>query len=126
MPRPSPVRDAIRQIVDGGSRHTWSLEQMLEAVRGGGQSADPSSVFRAVVALEQEGALERVELGDGRTHFEARRDHHDHVRCDRCGAVAEVPDCLLERSATRVESSTGYIIRGHRLVFSGVCPTCRA
>ncbi len=125
MPRPTPVRDAIRSLVSNGSRHTWSLEQMLDAVRAGGQSADPSSVFRAALALQHEGILERVELGDGRSHYEARQDHHDHIRCEICGAVAEVPDCLLTESDTAVETSTGYAVSSHRLVFSGLCPSCR-
>jgi Fe2+ or Zn2+ uptake regulation protein len=120
-----PVRDAIRALVANGSQHTWSLEQILEAVRGAGQSADPSSVFRAALALERDGTLERVELGDGRSHYEARREHHDHIRCDRCGAVAEVPNCLLTESEAQVETSTGYRVRTHRLVFTGVCPRCR-
>src|SRR6266851_9064232 len=77
VPRPTPVRDAIRELVSNGSRHTWSLEQMLDAVRAGGQTADPSSVFRAALALEQDGTLEKVELGDGRSHYEARTAHHD-------------------------------------------------
>jgi Fe2+ or Zn2+ uptake regulation protein len=119
------VRNAIRQLVTNGSRHTWSLEQLLDAVRAGGQSADPSSVFRAALALEQEGTLEKVELGDGRSHYEARTEHHDHIRCERCGAVAEVPNCLLTESDTQVETSTGYRVKSHRLVFSGVCPRCR-
>lgn len=125
VPRPTPVRDAIRSLVANGSRHTWSLEQLLDAVRASGQSADPSSVFRAALALEQEGTLERVELGDGRSHYEARTDHHDHIRCERCGAVAEVPDCLLAESEVQVQDSTGYRVKSHRLVFSGLCPRCR-
>jgi Fe2+ or Zn2+ uptake regulation protein len=98
---------------------------MLDAVRAGGQTADPSSVFRAALALEQDGTLERVELGDGRSHYEARTAHHDHIRCERCGAVAEIPNCLLTESDMQVETSTGYRVKSHRLVFSGVCPRCR-
>jgi Fe2+ or Zn2+ uptake regulation protein len=112
-------------MVTNGARHTWSLEQMLETVRAGGQSADPSSVFRAALALMEEGVLERIDLGDGRSYFEASSDHHDHIRCDSCGAVAEVPDCLLTESETAVETSTGYAVTSHRLVFAGLCPSCR-
>lgn len=108
-----------------GPQHTWSLEELLDAVRTAGQSADPSSVFRAVVALEREGTLERVELGDGRSHYHARRSHHDHILCRECGAVAEVPSCVVEGSDQRVARATGYAVEQHQLVFSGLCPVCR-
>lgn len=125
MPRPTPVRDAIRKLVTNGDRRPWSLEQMLDSVRASGQTADPSSVFRAALALIDEGLLVRVDLGDGRSHFEPSGAHHDHIRCDSCGAVAEVPVCLLTESETAVETSTGYTVTSHRLVFSGICPICR-
>lgn len=125
MPRPSHVRDSVRQVVDSDARHDWSIEDVHEAILARGRSADFSSVFRAVTRLEREGAIRRVNLGDGRLRFEPSGHHHDHIRCESCGAVSPLPDCLLSRAGSRVEQGTGYAITGHRLVFSGLCPSCR-
>ncbi len=38
--------------------------------------------------------------------------------------MAEVPGCALESVGKEIEQSTGYRLRGHSLVFSGVCPEC--
>ncbi len=125
MPRPSHVRDSVRELVESGDRHDWSIEDLQEAVRASGLSADYSSVFRAVTWLEQAGAIRQVSLGDGRVRFEPAGHHHDHVRCESCGAVSSLPECLLEKAAAKVEKGTGFAITGHRLVFSGLCPVCR-
>jgi len=87
-------------------------------------SGDYSTVFRAVGVLEAEGVIQGVNLGDGLSRYEARRDHHEHVRCDICGRVAEVRGCVLEGAAQEIEQSTGFTLRGHSLVFSGICPEC--
>ncbi len=125
MPRPSHVRDAVSRLVASADRHDWSNEDMLAALEERGVPADPSSVFRALTHLEAAGTLRRVELGDGRARYEAAGDHHEHVRCERCGTVGEVPGCSVRDVLPRVGEATGFEITGHHLLFSGLCPRCR-
>lgn len=124
MPRPSRVRDAIRHLVTTSDRHDWSAEDVQDALTHRSVSADFSSVCRGLARLEGEGIVRRVNLGDGRIRYEARRGHHDHVLCERCGAVAEVPDCIVEAAQGPVEVATGFRITGHSLLFSGICSDC--
>jgi Fe2+ or Zn2+ uptake regulation protein len=124
MPRPSPVRDAIADAVAGSARHDWSIEDLVAALDGGGVRADFSSVFRALARLEGEGVVRRVELGDGKQRYEAAGDHHEHVRCERCGVVGEVPGCAVRAVVPKVQEATGFVVTGHQVLFSGVCPQC--
>ena len=124
MPRPSPVTDIVKSLLEGDARHAWSLDELHEAARVALGGADYSTVFRAVSTMEREGAIRRIDLGDGKAHYEVGDDHHEHVRCDSCGQVAEVPGCVLEDAAAAVQSSTGYRITSHQLVFGGLCPAC--
>ena len=124
MARPSPVTDAVRTLFLGGGRHLWSIDELHEAVRGALGGADYSTVFRAVATLEREGLVDRIDVGDGKAHFEVHEAHHEHVRCDSCGRVAEVPGCVLEDAAAAVRSSTGFVITSHQLVFTSRCPEC--
>jgi Fur family transcriptional regulator, peroxide stress response regulator len=124
--RPSRVREAVSGLIGGHARHDWSIEDLLDGLAAEGHRADFSSVFRALAQLEEGGEVRRVDLGDGKSRFEAAGKHHDHVRCGACGAVAGVPCSLLDRVASRVERQTGYAVSGHRLVFTGLCPGCAA
>ena len=81
-------------------------------------------MFRGLVRLGDEGALERVELGDGKLRFEAAGAHHEHVRCERCGSVQAVAGCLAEAVIPEVERQTGFRVTAHRILFSGLCGRC--
>ena len=124
MARPSHVRDAVAELVADSDRHGWTLEDAHTELRSRGVAADPSSVFRALVRLSDDGELERIELGDGRARFERRGSHHEHIVCSGCGQVAEVPGCLIDRAVPEVERRTGFSVTGHSLTFSGHCVDC--
>src|SRR3954452_353932 len=124
MPRPSPVRDCIAALVGAADRHDWSIENLLEALAARDVDANFSTVFRAVARLEADGAIRRVELGDGKARYEAAGEHHEHVRCARCGAVAAVPGCVVDAAVPRVQDATGFRVTGHQILFEGTCPGC--
>ena len=126
MARPSPVRDAVAELVAGSGQHDWSMEDLQGALRERGLAADFSTVFRAVGRLEADGAIRRVELGDGKARYEAAGPHHEHVRCERCGLVGAVPGCVVDAALPRVQELTGFVVTGHQLLFSGLCPACAA
>jgi Fur family ferric uptake transcriptional regulator len=124
MPRPSPVTDEVRRLLDTRDRHAWSIEDLHLAVRSSLGSADYSSVFRAVSLLQRQGLLERIDLGDGHARFEVREDHHEHIRCDNCGRIEEVPVCVLDDASAQVQRLTGFKVTNHRVVFGGLCHDC--
>ena len=125
MPRPSPVTDAVRSLIEGEGHRTWSLDELLEEVKQQINSANFSTVLRAIWTLEKRSLVQRVELGDGKARYEAPRDHHEHVRCIQCGAIAEVPGCVVDEATAGIEARTGYVVMSHQVVFAGLCPDCK-
>ena len=121
---PSPVSDQVRTLFDAEGRHLWSIDELHTAVVESLGAADYSTVFRAVVAMERDGDIQRIDLGDGKVHYELSDEHHEHIRCDSCGRVVEVPGCVLDDAAASVKSSTGFAVTSHQLLFTGVCPEC--
>jgi len=124
MAPPSPVRDQVRLLFSTPGRHVWSIDELQQVVSASLGAADYSSVFRAVAGMERDGLVDRIDLGDGKAHFELREGHHEHIRCDSCGRVAGVPGCILEDATTAVENDTGFTITSHQLLFSGICAEC--
>jgi len=120
------VTDEVRRLLDTDERHAWSIDELFQAARSSLGSVDYSSVFRAVSQLERQGLVDKIDLGDGRSRFEPREDHHEHIRCERCGRVAEVPGCVLDDAAAQVRSLTGFKVTSHRVVFGGLCRECAA
>jgi Fur family ferric uptake transcriptional regulator len=106
------------------AQHLWSIDELHMAVVRALGAADYSTVFRAVSGLERDGLINRIDLGDGKVHYELRDAHHEHIRCDECGRVAEVAGCVLLGAASAVTRSTGFKVTSHQLLFSGICPAC--
>ena len=125
MARPSPVSDQVQLLFRANhSKHLWSIDELHKAVVTLLGAADYSTVFRAVSSLERDGFIKRIDLGDGKVHYELSDQHHEHIRCDECGRVAEVAGCVLEDASSAVTKSTGFTVTSHQLLFSGVCPDC--
>lgn len=126
MPRPSPVTDEVRRLLETQQRHAWTIDELHETVRARLGSADYSSVFRAVSQLEKQGLIDKLDLGEGHARFELRDSHHEHIRCLGCGRVAEVPVCVLDDATSQVQRLTGYRVLSHQVVFGGLCQECAA
>ena len=125
MARPSPVSDQVQLLFRANdSKHLWSIDELHKAVVTLLGAADYSTVFRAVSSLERDGFIKRIDLGDSKVHYEMSDQHHEHIRCDECGRVAEVAGCVLEDASSAVTKSTGFTVTSHQLLFSGVCPDC--
>lgn len=124
MSRPSHVRNAVATLLTTSHRHGWSIDEVHQALRGRGIKADPSSIFRALGHLERAGTLDRVELADGRVRYEAHQEHHEHIVCTRCGAIAPIHGCVVPGAQAEIASSTGYLVSGHQILFEGLCPVC--
>lgn len=124
MVRPSHIRDAVYAIISRGNRHDWSIDDLVAAVRTDGLAAEFSSVFRSVRQLEQAGMIQSVDLGDGKAHYEVLSEHHEHVRCMQCGAVAGVQGCNVAELQRMAESMTGFVVTGHQVLFHGLCGPC--
>jgi Fur family transcriptional regulator, ferric uptake regulator len=118
------VSDEVKSLFLAQGRHLWSIDELHEAAVRSLGAADYSTVFRAVSGLERTGLINRIDLGDGKVHFELKDDHHEHIRCDRCGRVVMVPGCILEDAAAAVRNSTGFAVTNHQLLFTGICPEC--
>jgi Fe2+ or Zn2+ uptake regulation protein len=52
------------------------------------------------------------------------QEHHEHIRCMRCHAVAPIPGCVVTEAQTTIAASTGYLVSGHQVLFEGLCPLC--
>ena len=119
------VPGELLAVMTAEGHHAWTLDELHSALMVAGVKADFSTVFRAVAKLEGEGAVGRLELDDGRTHFELRSGHHDHLRCLVCGEVAAVPCGLLDTSLAAIARATGFAVSDHRLVLTGLCARCQ-
>jgi Fur family ferric uptake transcriptional regulator len=116
-------------VVELLARHDCCLsaQEIAARLRAEGGPVGTASVYRALDLLHRKGLVQRVEVGDGGARYEAvvpGGEHHHHVVCDRCGAIAQFEDRALERVIDRLGGRLGHRVSGHDVVIRGVCPRC--
>jgi len=125
MARKARISTAIEGLLAQGERHAWTLEDLQAGLAGSGTPADFSSIFRAAERLMARGVLRKLLPVDGRARFELATMHHDHLHCAGCDQLVPVP-CVIDRATcSTLEAEAGISIREHRIIFSGLCPSCR-
>lgn len=118
----SQQRERIYETVRTSMEHP-SAQMVYDALRPEMPRLSLGTVYRNLHQMAQEGRLRELEGPVAR--FDAVLPSHTHIRCVRCGQVAdlELPyDPALDREA----AGDGWVITGHELVFNGICPACGA
>ena len=118
----SQQRERIYEAVRTSMEHP-TAQMVYDALRPEMPRLSLGTVYRNLHQMAQEGRLRELEGPVAR--FDAVLPSHTHIRCVRCGQVAdlELPyDPALDREA----AGDGWVITGHELVFNGICPACGA
>ena len=104
-----------------------SAQEIHGKLASRGEHVGLASVYRVLDVLAGKRLVQRLELGDGITRFEAVRDedeHHHHIVCDDCGRIEPFADEALEQALEGIEAR-GYAVAEHEIVLRGACSECR-
>ena len=120
---------ARKAVVEQLARESCCVtaQEIADSLRESGSSVGIASVYRALEALDRFGLVQRVEVGEGGTRYEAvvpGGEHHHHVVCDSCGRISAFEDAGLERAIGRLADRLGHRVSGHDVLIHGRCRTC--
>jgi Fur family ferric uptake transcriptional regulator/Fur family peroxide stress response transcriptional regulator len=88
-------------------------------------SISRATVYRNLQRLCESGEIHRLEIPGGADRFDHLSHEHYHVRCTRCGRVFDVDMDYISDLERSIRDTHGFILKGHDIVFKGVCPECR-
>ena len=91
------------------------------------QTADPSSVFRALTLFAEKGLLHLIDDGSGAQKYCLCHcaDHHHHLghihfTCTRCHRTL----CLTDLAIPAVALPRGFEVEEMEYIVKGICPEC--
>lgn len=114
-------RAVVETILDTRGQFT---ARQLHAVLGP-QEIGRATVYRALELLVELGVIDRLHVDERCSSYVVCADrHHNHLICERCGAVREVGDARIEQVIREVSADAGLRPREHRLEIVGVCDDC--
>ena len=102
-----------------------TAEDLAESVQARHPEVHRSTIYRTLDALERAGIVDHVHLGHGRAVYHLSDDPHQHLVCEECGHVVEVPDRLFDDLGKTLRRRYGFTIRPNHFAVLGRCRACR-
>jgi Fur family ferric uptake transcriptional regulator len=137
----SRVADVLGQLARRGMRRTAARQAILEALyaSNGHISADDlatdvqrrfptvnvSTIYRTLEVLQELEIIDHVHLAHGPAVFHLAEHDHQHLVCERCSRVQEVPSDKMLPFLKMLEGEFGFELDRRHFALVGLCETCQ-
>lgn len=121
--RETKQRKIVYNVVMSRCDHP-TADMIYESVRKIDKKISKGTVYRNLNLLSDMGKITHVEVPGG-DRFDSTLGPHYHVHCIRCGNVEDVNLKYNYNKDKKIEEESGFYIKGHKLIFEGLCPMCQ-
>jgi len=121
--RVTTCRRALIAELARASDHV-TADDLAERVRSSHPDIHRSTIYRSLSDLEDLGIVEHVHLGHGRAVYHLTDDTHQHVVCEVCGYVIEVPTELFAPLERALRIDYGFELQPGHFAVIGRCAAC--
>ena len=100
-----------------------TADELYDIVRQRLQRISLGTVYRNLDLLAEQGEILKIESAGSSKRFDGNISFHQHVRCQKCGRVADIMPPMSVPD-TRHIMLPGFTITAARLEFDGLCGVC--
>jgi Fur family ferric uptake transcriptional regulator len=118
--RVTTARRALIVALVAADQHV-TADDLATSVQAIHPDVHRSTIYRTLDALERLGVVDHVHLGHGRAVYHLADEPHQHLVCEACGEVIEVPDDLFDDLASQLQDRYRFTIRPHHFAVLGRC-----
>ncbi len=102
-----------------------TADELTDLVQDRFPGVPPSTIYRCLEVLELLGVVDHVHLGHGRAVYHLTKQKHQHLLCEQCGAIIEVPNAVFAPLSRRLQASYGFAAHLRHFAILGTCERCR-
>jgi len=121
--RRTPQRQVVLEVVRSCREHP-TAEWIHREARLRIPDISLATVYRTLRLLKEKDLVHEFSGGASPSRFDGTLDEHEHVRCVRCGFVADVDLPEAGNVRDRVAERTGFRVASYPLLFHGICGAC--
>jgi Fur family ferric uptake transcriptional regulator len=114
---------AVVQVLAEADDHL-SANDIGERVRALHPDIHASTVYRILDRLTELGVLTHAHLGQRPAVYHLADDHHDHLVCENCGTVYDMPAAVMRPVARQVARDYGFELESGHFALGGRCLRC--
>ena len=119
----SRQRELVLQTVRENRVHP-TAEQVYSILREKEPNISLATVYRNLQFLADNGSLLKLSVAGTPDRFDGDVASHCHIVCERCSRLTDIASSYDSISDEHVAKQSGYRIKGHSLMFYGICPEC--
>jgi Fur family ferric uptake transcriptional regulator len=117
-------RLAVAGAVFGAGDHPSVLD-LSRRLAAAGEEVGTATLYRTLQLLVETDLVRERDFGEGYSRYEPAAEGHDHLICQRCGAVVEFSGERVERMLRLTADEHRFLYRRHQLEVHGLCQACR-
>jgi Fur family ferric uptake transcriptional regulator len=103
-----------------------TADELYQMVRKQMPKISLGTVYRNLEILSDSGVIQKIDVGGTQKRFDADISNHPHIRCVKCGKVADLHVDLEFDFEDVARKASEFTILKHRLEYSGICPACES
>jgi Fur family ferric uptake transcriptional regulator len=123
--RLTPQRLMVVSAIENSEDHI-SADEVYSQVIVRYPNVNISTVYRTLELLKRLELVTETDLGGGRVRYHpANKGHHHHLVCQKCGAMIDLDESLLEPLKEALLLEHNFIADLRHLAIYGRCVNCR-
>ena len=122
--RNTKQRELVLDIVRAHTDHP-TADMIFEEAHRLDEKISRGTVYRNLNYLSEAGAIMHIKV-PGADRYDLKTDFHYHFLCVRCRGVWDLPFEYTPEYDKMLSELTGYEVFRHRLLFEGLCPSCKS
>ncbi len=120
----TPQRQAVADALRGRRSHP-TAEEIFRVVRRRHPGMARATVYNTLDVLAATGLITMLHSDRGTRRYDPNTSAHHHLRCDRCGRIADLPaDRVPAHTGLARLRAGGFKVTGFRIEFHGYCSKC--
>ena len=121
--RYTPQREVILDLFLQSEGHI-NADDLYKKVEGDHPEIGIATVRRSLNLFVKCKIANKVRFGDGKTVYEHKHSHHDHLICISCGKILEFRNDEIEKLQEEVAKKNNFTVSKHKLEIYGYCADC--
>jgi len=101
-----------------------SAEMLYQRIRQRIPTISLDTIYRTLSNFEAHGLINRVHTLESQAHYDARREQHHHLVCERCGRIVDFEWKALDETPVPESVTKWGSVSSRTITLQGVCSAC--
>jgi len=123
--RVTTARRALLTALDQAPDHCSADELAAEVARLHPE-IHRATIYRTLETLRRLKVVEHTHLGHGPAVYHLADRVHQHLVCEECGSVTEIPPAAFRDLEAALERDYGFVVQSRHFAVVGMCQSCAA